>query len=59
MTKTEGAKGAAGNDMQAKVTGVKKMLANFKKKLTNIKKQVWLQFNYSATASFFQFRLTM
>lgn len=41
MTKTEGAKGAAaGNDMQAKVTGVKKMLANFKKKLTNIKKQV-------------------
>lgn len=38
MTKTEGA--AAGADLQAKVTGVKKLLAHFKKKLTSVKKQV-------------------
>ena len=38
MTKTEGAGGAA--DMQKKVTGVKKLLAHFKKKLTTVKKQV-------------------
>lgn len=40
MAKTEEA--AAGSDMQAKVTGVKKLLANFKKKLANVKKQVWM-----------------
>lgn len=38
MTKTEGA--AAGSDVQAKVTGVKKLLAHFKKKLSTAKKQV-------------------
>ena len=41
MTKTEAAKGgASASDIQAKVTGVKKLLANFKKKLTSVKKQV-------------------
>lgn len=43
MTKTAGA--AAGAEMQAKVTGVKKLLAHFKKKLTNVKKQaslIWI-----------------
>lgn len=40
MTKSEGAKPAG--DLQAKVTGVKKLLAHFKKKLTSVKKQVLL-----------------
>lgn len=55
MTKTETTP-AAGGDLQAKVTGVKKLLANFKKKFTSIKKQVgviasWVGFTVPTRAA--------
>jgi len=45
MTKTEGA--AAMAQVQKKVTGVKKLLAHFKKKLTTAKKQVIHEYAHS------------